>query len=149
MGSIITTVGNKGGKPLFTFTGASQDSQCIFSTAPPYVPPSRETGAGTGTATGDLPMGYKNVLFQLTGVNTAGSVLVFGTIDIPTAQGLAQEWVPLPAPATEAAYQWSNPLTKAFPGQAVLAVDKPFIAYRALSSADFVGNAVLQVLASP
>jgi hypothetical protein len=146
VGSAITTVGNKGGKPLFLFTAANQDSLCIFSTAPNAVYP---PVTGNSVAVGDLPMGYKSLIFQLTGTNTAGSVLVYGTIDLATARGLGTEWTPVPSPSTEAAYGWSNPLTKAAPGQAALKVDAPFIAYRAVASGDFVGSATLLVLAAP
>ena len=79
MGSIVTTVGNRRGKPIATLNAPSQDTGVILSTSP-------VTNAVTQAfVPGDLPMGYKNVQFQLIpGDMTAGSVEIDGTLDQAT-----------------------------------------------------------------
>lgn len=128
----FATVGRKGlGKAVFTFTAASQDSGTILATIP-------VTEFSNGI--GDLPPGANKVTIQLLpGDMTVGSITVYGTLDAATVVGNASNWEPLPAPATEAAYQWSNPLTSS-PGQRLCAVDKAFSAYRAVSSDDYNGT---------
>src|SRR6202050_98783 len=123
MGSIVTTVGNRRGKPIATLNAPSQDTGVILSTSP-------VTNAVTQAfVPGDLPMGYKNVQFQLIpGDMTAGSVEIDGTLDQATMLGTADNWEPIPAPSTEAAFQWTNPLTNQA-GQRLLKTDGSYIAY--------------------
>lgn len=137
----ITTIGNRGGKPTTLPSTAATGVVVLSAHAEANTP-----------NTGDLPVGYKTTMFQLVpGDMSAGSVRIEGTLDANTAAGTAAVpiWDPIPAPATEAAYQWSNPLVNAS-GQRLLACDKPFIAYRAVTSNDWVGTtAALIVFASP
>lgn len=144
MGSVITTLGNRAGKPLVTLSAASYDTGVILSTSPVI------NVVTDLQVPGDLPMGYKNVLFQLlVGDMTVGSVTVYGTIDKQTMLGNAENWEPIVSPSTEAAFAWSNPLTPTA-GQRLLKCDVAFIAYRALTSDDFDGTTTqLLVLAAP
>lgn len=140
MGSKITTVGNRAGKPLAVFTAAGQDTGVMLGVNIVIGKP----------GISDLPMGYRNVTFQLlVGDMTAGEITVYGTFDRDTSIDMAENWEPLVAPSTEAAFQWSNPLT-AQVGQRTLKTDAAYIAYRAVASDDYVGTtATLIVMAAP
>lgn len=144
MGSTITTVGNRRGKPLVTLAAPSYNTGVILSTSP-------VTNIVTAAfVPGDLPMGYKNVWFQLlVGDMTVGGVTVLTTLDQQTMLGVAQNWEPVVAPSSEAAFQWANPLTSQA-GQRLLKADIAGIAYAATTSDDFDGTTTqLLVLAAP
>lgn len=144
MGSVVTTVGNRRGKPLVPLNASSLDTGVILSTSPVI------NAITQAQIPGDLPMGYKNVWFQLiVGDMTEGSVTVYTTLDQATMLGTAQNWEPIVSPESESNFSWSNPLTSA-PGQRLLKADIAGIAYRAVTSDDFNGTtAQLLVLAAP
>lgn len=54
--------------------------------------------------------GLKDYTIGLSGNGTGLAVTMYFTTDVATAMGLANNWYLCPAPATEAATQWSNPL---------------------------------------
>jgi hypothetical protein len=104
---------------------------------------------------GSVILGYKNSLFQLTGTGTNYAITCWGTIDVATATnapGNNAEWVELPAPSTEAAYQWNNPM-QSVDGKKTLFCGAPFIAYRFTSAAlpgqSVTGSVVVQILSVP
>lgn len=141
MGSAITTVGNRAGKKIAVLSAASMDTGCIFGV-------NRIVGKPN---VGDLPPGYRNVTFQLVvGSMSAGEVTIWGTMDRDTSIDLNSAWAPIVSPSSEAAFQWSNPLTSQV-GQQLLKTDVPFIGYRATTSADFNGDGTtyLLVMAAP
>lgn len=115
MGSSNTTVGNQAGKPLMTFTAAGQD---------------------TGSLLYNEATSYSKWGFQLTGTGTGYLITLYGTFDRDTAAGTAAspQWFELPAPSTEAAFQYANPLANAV-GQRVMFCNMPMVAVRAVSSA--------------
>lgn len=133
MGSNAATVGNKAGKPLFTFTDVGQDTGPL--------------------GFDEVPGGYKARVFQLIGAGTGMNVTVYGTLDKDTALGNANNWGILPAPNTEASASWNNPLTTD-PTSCLLYVNATFIAIRAVSVApdgapDVTGSVQLLLLAAP
>jgi len=130
------TVGAKGGFQI-ALASASYDSGPYLSVFPV---PANNAGSGLPTTWGQLPTNVRSVVFQLIpGDMTVGSVTVYGTTDAATAGGNGDAWEPIVAPSSEAAYQWTNPLS-AQAGQRTLKCDVPYIAYRALTSADFNGT---------
>jgi len=135
-----STVGNRAGKLIAALNAANQDTGVILGV---------NIVAGK-PGVGDLPMGYRNVTFQLVpGDMTAGSVTVYGTFDKLTSIDQGSAWEPLVAPSTDAQFSWSNPLTSQ-PGQRLLKTDAAFIGYRVTTSADFNGTTTeLLVMAAP
>lgn len=132
MGSSITSVGSAGGKPVFTFTAAGQD-------------------------TGVLPLmtecsRWPKWMFQVVGSGTDFSITIYGTIDPVTAYqdfpldqqppnnygSTGSEWFPLPAPAVESGFAWSNPVFK--PNNSALYVTAPLVAVRAVSDVTIGGT---------
>ena len=97
---------------------------------------------------------FSKIVVQRTGQGTGYVVTVYGTIDRDTAAGIATgsaaEWQPIPSPSTEAANQWSNPLTDS---NKLMAIDKPFAAIRftitAASGMSQSGTVGVQVYAAP
>jgi hypothetical protein len=114
MGSSITSVGSKGGKPLFTFTAAGQDTGSFMAHIPRAVPGQPIPIIQPGLR--ECPR-WSKWMFQLTGTGTGYAVTMYGTIDEPTARNEAGNggyWFPLPAPSSETvgdAFAWTNPLT--------------------------------------
>ena len=116
MGSAVGRVGSFGGFKLYDFTGAGQDSGSKLF---------KIMGVGWGTFG-----------FQLIGNGTGMAITVYGTWDNDTANGLANNWFPLPAPSVESgAPQWSNPLIAGQVNNSALFVKATPIAIRATSEA--------------
>lgn len=121
MGSNAATVGNRAGKPCFAFTDVGQDSGPI--------------------GFGEAPGHYKARTFHLVGDGVGMAVKLYGTLDVNTAQGLADNWGVLPAESTQANAAWANPLTTD-ETSCLYYVSAPFVAVRAVSEADGSGNPV-------
>jgi hypothetical protein len=135
MGSNIVSVGNRAGKPIYTFTAAAEDTGSLMA-VPPGTPGLWEAAR------------WGKWLFQLTGTGTGYSVTMYGTIDVATAYdepGNGHFWFELPAPSTESgvgdAFVWSNPMTLGV-GTSALYVNVPLVAVRALSGAGPVTGTV-------
>ena len=139
MGSNVVTVGNNGGKNVFTFTSAGQDTGPLM-----FTECSR----------------WSKWLFQLIGSGQNYAITVFGTIDQNTASGAINpatglpyaEWFELPSPSTEATSSWNNPLLTGAQTCA-LYCNVPLVAIRATSASNIngaaAGSVALLALVSP
>lgn len=136
MGSAVTSVGSKGGKPLFTFTASGLDTGSLL---PQMWECSR----------------WGKWMFQLTGTGTGYAVTLYGTLDVDTAYnnpGNSGAWFELPSPNTESNFSWANPLQIA-PGKSTCQVNAHIIAFRAVSSTviggTITGSVNLLMFATP
>jgi hypothetical protein len=125
MGSNNTTIGNRGGTNLFSFTAPGQDSGPLLF----YVSPPNQKSHNYS-----LVRGCKDFTFGLTGDGVGLAITLYFTTDMDTATGISANpaWFLCPAPATEAATQWSNPLTNVV-GQNVTQFKANCIAFRGVS----------------
>lgn len=108
------SVGNRAGKPVYSFTAAGQDSGVL----------SLKEAARS-----------QKWMFQLTGTGTGYQVTLYGTIDQATGYnepGNNAEWFELPSPSVESGFAWANPLMIA-PGRRACYVNAPLVAVRAVS----------------
>jgi len=145
MGSAITTIGGKAGKPFGPLVGANFDTGVLLSSCQNI----EDNNLGF-TPAPELPFGYKNIIVQLVPGDMAnGNVEILVTLDLETARGNGDAWEPAISPSTEAAYAWTNPLTNVS-GQRMLKIDYPIAAIKAVCSGDFDGTTtVLAIGAAP
>jgi hypothetical protein len=139
MGSIVGSVGAKGGVAIPLPGSSNAVLTSIYLPTYPVV-------ANTAFFYVAFEFGWRSFQFQLnpTGGATAMTCEVNVTLDPQTAQGLAQNWQPVPMPgtATVNSATWFNPMTGAA-GQQMARVDSgPWVAFQLVGSG---GNANSQV----
>jgi hypothetical protein len=135
MGSVVATVGNAAGKQLAVLAA---NTNYVYTTMwlPSYA---------TNWQWLECGFGWTNFAFQFVpGDASAGSITINATMDQLTAQdngaGTNTNWEPLPAPTTEAAFSWWNPLDIGAGHRLMYIKSGPWCAFQLAVSSDYVGT---------
>lgn len=137
MGSSNSSIGNAAGEIIASFTAAGDSGPLMYYVSPPGIWPSNYSLIRT----------KHEFTIGLGGTGAGLSVLMYFTTDKATADGTSATpvWFQCPAPSSETAPMWSNPMTNVVPLN-ILNFKANAIALRAVATAIGAVSGVTNVI---